>query len=89
MSEWDLMTEIAKANNSGNDQYLATLILDNDFTGMNRAVTMLVSSFQLTKENVSSNIEAAKKLVGLDSPKALRESLRHSMLVELIQEIEQ
>lgn len=89
MTEWEFMTEIAKANNNGDDERMSQLILENDFQDMKQAITMLFSCFQLTKENIKTHISAAKKLSKFDAPESYRESIRHSMLSELIKEIQQ
>jgi hypothetical protein len=89
MTEWELMTEIAKANNQGNNVRLAELILDNDFTDKSQAATIAISSFQLTKENAITYQDAARKLAELPEPKAFRESLRQDVLKGIIDESRQ
>lgn len=84
MSEWDLMGHIAEASNNGNQRQLARIIMEYDFNAMPRAITMLFSCFELTKENVKTNLSAAKKLTKLPEPQAFRESLRKQILSELL-----
>jgi len=84
MNELDLMKEIATASNQGDQQKLSKIIMDNDFEGKNMAVTIAISGFNLTEENVHKNIEAAKKLANLDEPSEFRESMRHSILNEML-----
>ena len=80
------MTEIAKVNNQGDDGRLSELILNNDFTDKLQATIIAISSFQITKENVSTYQDAANKLVGLPEPESFRESLRQELLKNLIDE---
>lgn len=83
MSEWDLMKQIAEASNNGNQRQLARIIV-SDFSATPQVITMLFSCFQLTKENVKTNLSAAKKLAKLPEPETFRESLRQEMLRELL-----
>jgi len=83
-NEWDLMGQIADASNSGNQRQLSKIIMDHDFSDMHEAITMLFSCFELTKENVKTNLSAAKKLTKLPQPEAFRESLRKQILIELL-----
>lgn len=84
MSEWDLMKQIAEASNNGNQRKLARIIMAYDFSAMPQAITMLFNCFELTEENIKTNLGAAKKLVELPEPEAFRESLRQEMLRELL-----
>ena len=88
MTEWDLMTELSIASNKADNEKLSSLILDNDFTSKAQAVKIAISCFQITKENVSKHMQAAKKLVLLPTPKSFRESFRQDLLRELVGQIE-
>jgi hypothetical protein len=87
MTEWDLMIKIAKANNTGDGETLAALISEHDFAGKERATTLALSGFAITKDNVRRHQSAAKKLVSLPAPKAMREALRQELLKGLIERI--
>ena len=82
MEEWDLMSEMAKASNQGDQVTLSELILNNDLEG--QAITMAISEFKLTPKNIELHIEAANKLANLTSPETLRESKRQAMLIGLL-----
>ncbi len=84
MSEWDLMKQIAEASNNGNQRKLSRIIMAYDFSAMPQAITMLFNCFELTEENIKTNLGAAKKLVELPEPEAFRELLRQEMLRELL-----
>ena len=88
MNEWDLMTVMANASNTGDQKGLSALIVANDLSGKPQATTLALSAFEITKENVSEHMEAAKKLASLAEPAAFRESLRQSVLVEMLNELE-
>lgn len=88
MTEWDLMRELAKAGNTNDHEKLSNIILNNDFVDKCQAITIAISSFEVTKENISKNMEAAKKLTLLPQPKSFRESLRQELIKEIIDELE-
>lgn len=86
-TEWDLMKDIAHANNNGKQDKLAEIITTNCFMGMKNAVTMAVSSFELTNENIKKHSEAAIKLAKLKEPESFREAIRHALLIERLTEL--
>lgn len=88
MKEWDLMKEIAYANNNNDDELLATIVMKNDFTGKPNAINMINNSFELTIDNISKHVLAAKRILSFKSPDDLRGSMRFEILKELIDEIE-
>jgi hypothetical protein len=81
------MTEIAKAKNQGDDDKLASIIVDNDLSEKGQATIMAISAFQITKENVTKFHEAAMKLAELPEPCTFRESIRHWILKEIVAKI--
>ncbi len=87
MTDWELMTEIAKANNGGDRKALSELLLANELKGAG-VVNIAISSFELTKENVSLYLAAAKKLANAVPPDDFRAGFRHCLLVEMIKEID-
>jgi len=86
-NEWDLMKSIAHANNNGKQDELARIITSNCFMGMKNAVTIAVSSFELTDDNIKKHSEAAIKLARLKAPEPFRESFRHSFLIDKLTEL--
>lgn len=86
-TEWDLMKDIAHANNNGKQDDLAEIIVNNCFMGMKNAVTIAVSSFELTDENIKLHSEAAIKLAKLKEPEPFREGLRHALLIGKLTEL--
>lgn len=86
-TEWDLMRDIAHASNNGKQDVLAEIITTNCFMGMKNAVTIAISSFELTDENIKKYSDAAIKLAKLKEPEPFREALRHSLLINKLTEL--
>lgn len=86
-TEWEIMKGIAHAGNNGKQGVLADIITSNCFMGMKNAVTIAVSGFELTDENIKKHSKAAIKLASLKEPESFREGLRHAVLIEKLKEL--
>jgi len=84
MTEWDLMTEIAKASNKGDQQKLSDIIINNDLNSNPRASMMAISGIEVTLKNISKYIDASKKLISLPAPQSFREALRQDVIKQII-----
>jgi reverse gyrase len=85
--EWDLLKKLIELNNSGKKKEVNEFILETDFKDMQRLKDAAISCFSLTIENVSNNIEAAKKLIGFEYD-GFRENLRAAHALAILEELE-
>lgn len=89
MREWDLTKAIVEASNNNDQDKLAQLIIDNDFTNFVQPVSVAISCFIITKDNVRKNIEAAKKLADFPEPNDFSIWIRQAMIIDTINMIEE
>jgi hypothetical protein len=88
MTSWELMTEMAKASNQGDQTTLSNLIVKNDIEGQPAVLSLALNAFKLTKNNVSENLEAAKKLANADPNEYFRTDFRQKYLIKTIKALE-
>ena len=86
--EWDLMRDIAEAANNKTQDEIAEIIVNNCFDGMKKAVEIAVCVFELTEKNIKLHTEAALKLAKLEQPEPFREAVRHSLLNEILLDLD-
>lgn len=86
MTDWDLMKEIANANNTQDQALLSQVILDNDIEGKPGVISIAISSFDITQANIEMHMAAAKKLASTKEPEDFRTGFRHAYLNEAIKE---
>lgn len=86
MNDFKLIREIGKVQH---DQVkLSELILETDFTGMERAMRFVIRAFDITNENVKKHRDAAKKLIEIDmSELGGVPVFRQAFLVDRLEEI--
>lgn len=85
-TEWELLTEVANASNTGEESKLYQIITCNDFSNKPMATSAALFAIELIPESVERNknalLQFANNVQGVS--KDVREAMRYEMLKSLL-----